>query len=136
TPQYTVMAGNPALKPERIDTVELQLGYQRGALRTTVTGYTFFIGDLIRRISVLKDFTGEEYRFDNLLGTSTGYGGELEAKLLLRFGLRLFANLSLQRVNYQLGASSNSDVPLAAQSVLLPEVKAAAGVNWRFTRHF
>jgi outer membrane receptor protein involved in Fe transport len=135
TPQYTVMAGKPNLKPERIDTLELQLGYQRGPLRATLTGFTFFISDLIRRISVLKDFTGEEYRFDNLLGTSTGYGGEFEAKLLLRHGLRLFANLSLQRIDYRLSATAASDVPLSAQPVLLPQVKSAAGVNWEFARH-
>jgi iron complex outermembrane receptor protein len=133
TPEQTTMAGKPDLRPEIIDTVELQLGYQHGPLRTTLTGYYFLIGNLIRRISVLKDFTGEEYRYDNVSGLSKGYGGEFEAKLRLREGLRAFANLSWQRVNLEVGSSNtSSSIPLDVQPVVLPEVKATAGITYTF----
>jgi outer membrane receptor protein involved in Fe transport len=111
-----VLFGNPALRPESVHSLELQVGwYRRGLMAVSLNGYVSFFNDLIafRQRDRFDGFLGEDLwkeRFggeaqlpsrlvdfvqkDNLNQVTT-YGGEFEMRLFPVRGLNILASFGL-----------------------------------------
>lgn len=97
TEQYSinnpVIRGNPALKPERIRTVEAAFAWQaRADLQLNLGLFRYGMTDIIRT----ADTGGGTARFDNI-GAQHGRGLELDGQWDVTRQLRLSGNVGLQR---------------------------------------
>jgi outer membrane receptor for ferrienterochelin and colicins len=87
--------GNPNLKPETIQTVELAFAYQpTGAVGLGLNIFRYQIRDLLRFVADPAPATSQTARN---AGELTGHGLELEAKWRISQGLRLSGSYALQR---------------------------------------
>jgi hypothetical protein len=87
-------------------------------------------------MSLLKYFTGEEFIYQNATGSTWGIGGEVEGRIIFGHYTNLFLALSYQHLRFDLTSSENYDVPLNAQSVLLPNFKAVLGMQQKIWKNF
>lgn len=90
-----VATGNPDLKPETNNTVELALAWQaRSDTELNLTLYRYGMTNIIRTVLNQTPGTGSTYRNT---GDQNGHGLELEAAMQPLRDLRLVANYSWQR---------------------------------------
>jgi hypothetical protein len=87
------------------------------------------IDHLIRPLSVLIP-AGARYAFDNVSGVSTGYGGELETRILVGDAIDAFVTGSFQRITFDVTTAQTTDVPPTVREVVLPTLKGTAGASW------
>src|SRR5262249_35211565 len=76
-----------------------------------------------------------QFHFDNVTGTSTGYGGELETRFMFGDTLSMFANASVQQVVFDVSTSLQADIPPQIQTVILPALKGATGASWEAVKN-
>jgi iron complex outermembrane receptor protein len=112
--------GNPNLKPENINTLELALKYQPTSnLDTALSLFAYRINDLIRFV---PEPGGTSLRAQNT-GSQTGYGLEIEADWRIAHKLRLSGHYAFQR-------SSNEDAD--SESAIAPHHQGYLRAGWDF----
>lgn len=122
-----VTLGNPKLKPETMDTVELAFDYRPSYdLRLGWNIFNYWWKDLIRYV---PDANGGSSTAQNT-GSQAGYGTELEAEWKAADSLKLIGNYAWQKsrdtaLKHNAGQSPQHQVYLRANWEFLP--------NWQFT---
>lgn len=125
TEQYTennpVTLGNPAIRPETIETSELAVAWQPSAtVHTNLTAYRYRMRDIIAATANPDASTGKTFRNT---GDQTGRGLELEANWNATRLLRLTGSVSLQ---HSTDEASGKDAGLA------PQRRLFGRADWRF----
>lgn len=112
--------GNPDIKPETIDTLELAFDYRpQPEFRGIINFFTYRARDLI--ISVEDINIANTYSYENT-GYQDGYGLEAEAYWQLRHDLSLSSNYAWQYNNI-----NNTQL----EAVNAPSKQAYLGINWK-----
>ena len=120
-----VALGNPNLKPETIDTLELAFGYQpTDKVRTSLNLFHYRMHDIIRFLQDPKPATTKTAQN---AGDQKGYGLEWEINWSLSRTLKLNANYALQRSEDQ---TTHTDAGNA------PHHEIYGNVDWQFERNW
>lgn len=120
TDEVPLFQGNPDLKPETINTVELAFDYHpQTSVGAKMNLYWYLYEDIIRPVADNPPVTRT---FQNA-GDQTGYGIELETRWDVLENLRLTANYAFQ---YSEDDSTGSDVGFA------PSHQLYARADWQF----
>lgn len=118
-----VIRGNPALRPERISTVEAAFAWQaRADLRLHLGLFRYGMTDIIRT----ADTGGGTARFDNI-GAQHGRGLELDGQWDVTRQLRLSGNASLQRATED---ATRTDAGYAPRRLLNARADWRAASGW------
>ncbi len=125
TEQYTlnnpVSLGDPAIRPETIDTNELAVSWQAlPTLHSNVTLYRYRMRDIIAATANADTSTGKTFRNT---GDQTGHGVEIEANWTASRDLRLTGSVSVQR---------STDEASGKAAGLAPQLRLFGRADWRF----
>jgi iron complex outermembrane receptor protein len=124
--------GNPSLKPETMDTLELAFDYRpRDKLRLGLNIFNYWWKDLIRFVPD----AGRPSATAQNTGTQTGYGTELEAEWQALDTLKLLGNYSFQKsqdeaLNHDAGYAPHHMVYLRANWEFLPNWQITPQAKW------
>jgi len=127
-----VTLGNPNLKPETLDTVELAFDYRpRSDLRLGWNLFHYWWKDLIRYV---PDAGGGSFTAQNT-GAQNGYGTELEAEWEPLDNLKLVGNYAYQHSTDQTtrrdaGYAPHHQVYLRAEWAFLPDWQLVPQIKW------
>lgn len=120
-----VALGNPDLKPETIETLELAFAYQpTSKVSTGLNLFRYEIRDFLR---FTQDSTSATSFTAHNAGTQKGYGLELEAAWEVASNLRLSGNYAFQR---------STDDTTGQDAGNAPHHQIYARVDWRFLPHW
>ena len=131
-----VNRGNPSLKPETMDTLELAFDYRPGdKLRLGLNLFNYWWQDIIRFI---PDVGAPTVTAQNT-GIQTGYGTELEAEWQASDTLKLLGNYSWQKsrdntANSTPGYAPQHQVYLRANWEFLPDWHLSPQAKWIIDR--
>ena len=132
-----VTLGNPKLRPETMDTVELAFDYRpRYDLRLGWNIFNYWWRDLIQYV---PDANGGSATAQNT-GTQAGYGTELEAEWKASDSLKLAGNYAFQKsrdqtLNHDAGNSPHHQVYLRANWDFLPNWQLSPQAKWIINRN-
>jgi len=124
--------GNPGLKPETLDSIELAFDYRPSdRLRLGLNVFNYWWRDIIRYVPD----TGAPSSTARNTGSQTGYGGELEAEWKALDSLRLIGNYSYQNstdetLGHDAGYAPHHQVYLRAQWEFLPDWQFVPQAKW------
>ena len=125
-----VTLGNPKLKPETLDTVELAFDYRpRDALRLGWNIFYYWWKDIIRYVP-----NGDSATAQNT-GAQEGYGGELEAEWRVSDTLKLLSSYSYQNSTdetsgHDAGYAPHHQIHARAVWKFLPDWSFTPQVKW------
>jgi iron complex outermembrane receptor protein len=123
--------GNPDLKPESINTLELAFEYQPALnLTTALSLFAYRIKDLIR---LVPEPGGTSSRAQNA-GSQTGYGGELEADWRITDDFRFTGNYAFQQSTYE--TYEETDEERENYAIIAPHHQAYLRADWDFYPHW
>lgn len=131
-----VNRGNPALKPETMDTLELAFDYRpRDKLRLGLNLFNYWWKDIIRFI---PDVGAPTVTAQNT-GLQTGYGTELEAEWQAAETFNLMGNYAFQKprdtaLNHDAGNTPHHMVYLRAVWEFMPHWQVTPQVKWIMDR--
>ncbi|TAN46833.1 MAG: TonB-dependent receptor [Methylococcaceae bacterium] len=131
-----VNRGNPSLKPETMDTVELAFDYRpMDKLRLGLNIFNYWWKDIIRFVPD----TGAPTVTAQNTGLQTGYGTELEAEWQAADTLKLLGNYAFQKsqdeaLNHDAGYTPHHQIYLRADWEFLPDWKLTPQVKWVIDR--
>ncbi len=132
-----VNRGNPSLKPETMNTLELAFDYRPiDKLRLGLNLFNYWWKDIIRFI---PDVGAPTVTAQNT-GLQTGYGTELEAEWQAFDTLKLLGNYAYQKprdttLNHDAGNSPNHMVYLRANWEFMPHWQLTPQVKWIMDRN-
>lgn len=124
--------GNPDLKPETMDTVELAFDYRPlNKLRLSLNIFHYWWKDLI----LLRPDAGKPTYSAQNVGLQTSYGTELEAEWKAADTLKLLGNYSFQKsqdeaLNHDAGYAPHHQVYLRANWEFLPDWSFTPQAKW------
>ncbi len=128
--------GNPSLRPEAMDTVELAFDYRpRDKLRLGLNLFNYWWKDIIRPV---PDVGAASFTAQNT-GSQTGYGTELEAEWQAADTLKLLGNYAYQKprdntFNHDAGNSPHHMVYLRANWEFMPHWQLTPQAKWIIDR--
>ncbi|MDD2760682.1 MAG: TonB-dependent receptor [Methylomonas sp.] len=124
--------GNPRLKPENMDSLELAFDYRpHRDVRVGLNFFKYWWKDLIQFV---PDTGGTTITAQNA-GAQTGHGGELEAQWKALDNLSLIGNFSYQNstdenTDQDPGYSPHHQIYLRAEWAFLPDWQAVPQMKW------
>lgn len=129
--------GNPHIKPETMDTVELAFDYRpRDTLRLGFNLFHYWWKNMIRYVPNANAPTSSTAQN---AGNQTGYGGELEAEWQAFDTLKLLGNYAYQQstddtFNHDAGNAPHHQVYLRANWEFLPNWQLSPQAKWIIDR--
>ncbi len=131
-----VSLGNPSLKPETMDTIELAFDYRpQDKLRLGLNVFNYWWKDIIRFVPDI----GAPSATARNTGLQTGYGTEVEAEWQAADTLKLLGNYAFQKprdttLNHDAGNSPHHMVYLRATWEFVPHWQLTPQAKWVIDR--